>query len=230
MVATYISQPLVPLSQDLLAVWQSLTPSCCPRKYNFHLHTSCSDGQMAPENLIEQAVQLGLRGLAITDHHSIDGYQRAQRWLADFVSTTSNPKIPALWSGIEITSNLFGTEVHILGYGFDPQCEVLAPYLNGDRPGGGADLAPRVVEAIQKAGGLAVLAHPARYRQPASRLIPQAAQVGIDGVEAYYAYGNPKPWVSSVPQMTEIIYLSELYNLACTCGTDSHGDSILYRL
>ena len=217
-------------TQRLKAIWQQLGPHSCPYHYNFHLHTRCSDGQMEPEQLIEQAVDLGLLGLAITDHHSILGYQRAQRWLNSFLSFNASAASPTLWTGVEITSDLAGTEVHILGYGFDPDHPALAPYLTGERPQQGDKMASKVIQTLHQAGGLVILAHPARYRQPASRLIPLAVQLGIDGVEAYYAYGNPKPWHSSPPQMEEICHFSDLYPLFRTCGTDSHGDSILYRL
>lgn len=230
MVATLLSEPPLPQTQALGAVWRSLTAQSCPYQYNFHLHTHCSDGQMAPENLLQQAVDLGLRGLAITDHHSVQGYGRARAYLKDLYRQNPETTLPELWSGVEITSDLFGAEVHILGYGFDPEAPVLGAYLTGKSPEGELKDAAQVIGALHQAGGLTVLAHPARYRQPASRLIPQAAQLGIDGVEAYYAYGNPKPWASSPPQMEEILYLSQVYNLHVTCGTDSHGESILFRV
>ncbi|AIE74512.1 PHP family metal-dependent phosphoesterase [Synechocystis sp. PCC 6714] len=228
MVNDLISPQSQQMERQLTTVWQSLTPASCPQFYNFHLHTQCSDGQMTPESLIEQAVHQELLGLAITDHHSVAGYYRAQRWLTEHFHYPG-PR-PQLWTGIEITANLEGSEVHILGYDFDPTQSVLDPYLTGDRPDGYYGQAPKVIKALHDAGGLAVLAHPARYRQPASQLIPAAARHGIDGVEAFYAYGNPKPWQSSVPQMEEVCYLGDLYNLFRTCGTDSHGESIMYRL
>lgn len=216
------------MERQLTTVWESLTPTSCPKYYNFHLHTRCSDGQMTPEMLMEQAVHHELWGLAITDHHSVQGYYRAQRWLA---ATSPGPcPPPALWTGIEITANLDGTEVHILGYDFDPTHPALAPYLTGDRAAEEYAQAPLVIQALHRAGGLVVLAHPARYRQPASQLIPAAAGYGIDGVEAFYAYGNPKPWASSAPQMEEVCHLGDLYQLFRTCGTDSHGESIMYRV
>ncbi|MGA1621921.1 MAG: PHP domain-containing protein [Synechocystis sp.] len=228
MVNNLLSLKSQQLDRPLTTVWESLTPSSCPEFYNFHLHTNCSDGRMTPESLIQQAVQQGLRGLAITDHHSVMGYQTAQRWLAD---QTDSPSLqPKLWSGIEITADLDGTEVHILGYDFDPDHPDLAPYLTGDRPKDGYERVTTVISTLHRAGGLVVLAHPARYRRSASQLIPAAARYGIDGVEAFYAYGNPKPWKSSPPQMEEVCYLGNLYDLFYTCGTDSHGDSIMYRL
>lgn len=228
MVNTLLSLNAQQRECPLTSVWESLTPSSCPAVYNFHLHTCCSDGKMTPEDLMKQAVRYGLRGLAITDHHSLAGYRRAQRWLAQH-SHDDAPK-PQLWPGIEISADLDGTEVHLLGYDFDPDHPNLAPYLTGDRPRHGYQSIATVVKILHQAGGLVVLAHPARYRRSASQLIPAAARYGIDGVEAFYAYGNPKPWKSSQPQMEEVCYLSSLYNLFHTCGTDSHGDSILYRL
>ncbi|QUS59707.1 PHP domain-containing protein [Synechocystis sp. PCC 7338] len=228
MVNDLISPQSQQMERQLTTVWQSLTPTSCPRFYNFHLHTRCSDGQMSPEGLIEQAIHQELRGLAITDHHCVAGYYRAQRWLTEHCHYPG-PR-PQLWTGIEITANLDGTEVHILGYDFDPTQPVLTPYLTGDRPDKYYAQAAKVIKALHDAGGLVVLAHPTRYRQPASQLIPAAARHGIDGVEAFYAYGNPKPWQSSVPQMEEVCYLGDLYNLFRTCGTDSHGESIMYRL
>lgn len=216
------------LERPLTTVWDSLTPSSCPEFYNFHLHTCYSDGRMTPEALIQQAVRHGLRGLAITDHHSVTGYRLARRWLLN--QKDDPPLQPQLWSGIEITASLEGTEVHLLGYDFDPEHPALAPYLTGDRPGNGDESAAKVIGTLHQAGGVVVLAHPARYRRSASQLIPAAARCGIDGVEAFYAYGNPKPWESSRPQMEEVCHWGDLFGLFRTCGTDSHGDSIMYRL
>jgi hypothetical protein len=74
------------------------------------------------------------------------------------------------------------------------------------------------------------LAHPARYRISHDQLIPEAARLGIDGVETYYAYNNPQPWKPSPKQTQEIEQLSKTYSLLNTCGTDTHGLSLLQRL
>jgi predicted metal-dependent phosphoesterase TrpH len=231
MVASCVTAPFrSPAIAALRRVWETLTPESCPYDYNFHLHTHCSDGRLSPQTLIAEALEVGLKGLAITDHHSVQGYLQAQQWLSHYQTQHPQASLPRLWSGVEITAELLETEVHILGYGFEPTHPALAPYLQGDRPRNGLESAEFVIKALHQAGGLVVLAHPARYRQPASRLIPQAVELGIDGLEAFYAYGNPKPWVSSEPQMEEICYFSEIYGLLKTCGTDSHGPSILCRL
>ncbi|WP_448381203.1 PHP domain-containing protein [Gloeomargarita sp.] len=215
-----------PTIKALKDAWVGLHARSCPDIYNFHLHTVHSDGRLAPEEVIQQAIACGLQGLAITDHHSVEGYQRAAAYLASL----NHPRKPLLWSGVEISCELLGLEVHILGYGFDPQHAGMAPYLRGTTPLGDDYAAAAVIAAIQGAGGLAVLAHPERYKKPASELIPAASALGIDGVEAYYAYHNPDPWRPSPEQTAQVLHLSRIYGLWVTCGTDSHGCSILRRL
>jgi hypothetical protein len=213
----------------LRQVFASLSAESCPHFYNFHMHTTHSDGQLHPEALAKQAIELSLKGFAITDHHQISGFRLAQRFL-EAHQAKSNQLVPQLWTGTEITSRLLETEVHILGFAFDPDHDAISPYLQGSAPKGQDAIAARVVAAIQQAGGIAVLAHPARYRRTADELIPAAACIGIDGVEAYYAYDNPKPWRPS-PEATErVCQLVDHHDLLKTCGTDTHGKSLLQRV
>ncbi|HEY9635627.1 MAG TPA: PHP domain-containing protein [Coleofasciculaceae cyanobacterium] len=217
--------------QALRQVWENIQPDSCPRSYNFHMHTIYSDGKLKPEELIEQAVRIGLKGFAITDHHSVGGYQVAQSCLEQWQKQTlSSTSVPRLWTGVEITADLLGTEVHILGYAFDPEHPGIQPYLQGKQPPQGDTQAAAVIVALHQAGGLAVLAHPERYRRSANELIPVAAHLGIDGVETYYAYNNPEPWQPSPTQTQKVKQLSATYNLFNTCGTDTHGLSLLKRL
>jgi len=225
------SLPTLPLRQTLAQVFRRLHAESCPHAYNFHVHSTCSDGQLQPEAIVAQAVRLGLRGLTITDHHSIAGFERAQRWLADWQWDHPNaPLTLDLWSGVEINAGLLDTEVHILGYGFQPDHAALRPYLQGRVATGLAYQAVAVIQAIHRAGGLAVLAHPMRYRRTPEDLIPAAAALGIDGVETYYAYDNPNPWRPSPAQTERVWRLGERYGLLHTCGTDTHGSSIVQRL
>jgi len=213
-------------SQALKQVWANIREDSCPYFYNFHMHTICSDGQLQPEALIAQAVSIGIKGLAITDHHSIKGFFAAQHWL----ETNNIQQPPHLWTGVEITSDLCNDEVHILGYAFDPEHPALKPYLTGSRPKGSDAFAGNVIAALHQAGGLTVLAHPARYQRSAEELIQAAAELGIDGAEAYYAYGNPKPWTPTPHHTEQVCQLCAEYNLFATCGTDSHGLNLLYRI
>ncbi len=212
--------------QTLQTVWHDLNAESCPHHYNFHLHSRSSDGQLVPEDLITQAVRIGLKGMAITDHHTVEGYYRAQAWLA----SQSLSQAPHLWTGVEITAQVHDTDVHILGYGFDPEHPMIQPYLMGDSPTGNLAQAAFVIAAIHEAGGLAVLAHPERYRRPAAELIPVVAQWGIDGVETYYSYRKTNPWQPSPVETAQVKDLAEQFHLFQTCGTDTHGIDLLLRL
>ncbi|WP_446369204.1 PHP domain-containing protein [Coleofasciculus sp. D1-CHI-01] len=234
MAPVLISSPVTDTESDqkaLRQVWQTLGPDSCPRSYNFHCHTTASDGQLYPKTLIEQAIAIGLKGFAITDHHTIDGYQIAKTCLHSLQNTLPHQAIPHLWIGVEINARLLNTDVHILGYAFDPHNSQLQPYLQGKAPKNQQAEAATVIDVLHQAGGLAVLAHPCRYRRrSAKELIPAAASLGIDGVETYYAYANPNPWHPSPRQTQQVKQLSAPYNLFNTCGTDTHGSNLLRRL
>lgn len=213
----------------LKGIFQSISVDSCPHTYNFHLHTHHSDGRLQPQQLIQQAIQSGLQSLAITDHHSVAGYWVALN-LLQTEKQNGDQSLPHLWTGIEITSILLETQVHILGYGFDPDHQGLYPYLQGSSPVGDLAQATTVISALHQAGGLAVLAHPARYRRSAKELVVAAAHAGVDGLETFYCYGNHDPWEPSPSQTKALTQLARQFALLQTCGTDTHGLDIHRRL
>ncbi|MBE9078887.1 PHP domain-containing protein [Romeria aff. gracilis LEGE 07310] len=234
------SAPPRTATQDSLLlkdIFQSIDAQSCPKTYNFHMHTHCSDGRLSPEELMTQALEIGLKGLAITDHHTLKAYDRARQWMEDW--QWRNPShwgrkakkvLPRLWTGVEITSLLAGTEVHILGYAFDSKHPIILPYLQHTAPRGEEKQAARVIAAIQAAGGLAVLAHPVRYRTAEDILIHAAADLNIDGVETYYAYDNPPVWRPSPGKTQRVMALASQRQLLSSCGTDTHGMVLTRRI
>ncbi len=53
-------------------------------KYDLHVHTSYSiDGSLSPENVVRIAKARGLRGIAITDHNTIQGGVEAKKYETD---------------------------------------------------------------------------------------------------------------------------------------------------
>lgn len=229
-----VTNYLKPKAQDtvyLKSVWETINFISCPYSYNFHMHTNVSDGRLTPSNLVQQAIAIGLQGFAITDHHSVDGYRQAEEYLSKLIADGVTENLPYLWTGVEITSELLEVGVHILGYGFDPECPSLEQYLQGDKPQGQDAAAKQVIDSIHQAGGLVVLAHPERYRRSAKQLISAIAELGIDGVETYYAYNKkPKIWTPSPTQTKRVKELATKYNLYSTCGTDTHGLNLLQYL
>lgn len=209
----------------LIKVLASVTPACCPTRVNFHCHTTCSDGSLRPEQLARQALELGLEHLAITDHHSVAAYTSVTTWL----EASGAASAPTLWTGVEISALLEGCLVHVLGLGFEAQHPSLEPYLQGASQVGAALQASAVVEAIHSAGGLALLAHPARYRLPHQRLIAAASSLGFDGAEAWYDYTMAPRWTPT-PLVCEAIAADlNKRGLLQSCGTDTHGHDLSGR-
>ncbi|HHT69473.1 MAG TPA: PHP domain-containing protein, partial [Firmicutes bacterium] len=88
---------------------------------DLHLHTTESDGTWRPEQLVHEAVKVGLSAIAITDHDTTAGIEAALR------SAPSNLEVIP---GIELSSNAeSGEEVHIVGLWIDPCDEALQTKL-----------------------------------------------------------------------------------------------------
>lgn len=208
----------------LRQVFRQVDAQSCPDRYNFHNHTIFSDGKLDPEESMAQAISIGLEDMAITDHHSVRGYQKAQAWLAQ---QSSNLR---LWIGTEITAYINNVDIHILAFGFDPDHIRLAPYLQGREADLGYTPVEKVVAAIHAANGLAVLAHPSRYRLPTEQVVETVVECGIDGLETYYAYKNTNPWATTPSETERVLGLVERYGLFATCGTDTHGTNLRLRL
>ena len=79
---------------------------------DLHLHTTCSDGALAPEAVVAAARRAGLYGIAVTDHDTTTGVERAR--------AAGAAEQVLVISGIELSCELDGTELHLLGYGIDP--------------------------------------------------------------------------------------------------------------
>lgn len=205
----------------LAAVLASVTPACCPTRLNFHCHTTHSDGSLRPEQLAEQAIAIGLEHLAVTDHHAIAGSERVAAALAE--ARQRGQAVPTLWRGVEISCLLEGCLVHVLALGFAAEHPSLEPYLQGSSVVGAALQAEQVLEAIRAADGLALLAHPARYRLPFATLIAAAAELGFDGAETWYDYQMQPRWMPT-PLVCETIARDlSRRGLLQSCGTDTHG-------
>ena len=92
-------------------------------KKDLHLHTYYSDGVLSPEEVTDRWASEGYKLIAVTDHDGIDGSVIALDYAAD--------KDITVVSGIEFDSvDSLGRDLHILGYGFDPECPELTEALD----------------------------------------------------------------------------------------------------
>ena len=78
---------------------------------DLHTHSTCSDGSMTPSELVRHAKKLGIKGLSITDHDTVDSYQEA-------IEVAKQEGIH-LGTGVELSCQFKGHNLHILGYDFD---------------------------------------------------------------------------------------------------------------
>jgi predicted metal-dependent phosphoesterase TrpH len=79
---------------------------------DLHTHTAFSDGTTTPEENAMLAVAAGLTALALPDHDPPDGWAR----MAAACAAHGLVFVP----GIELSAELDGASVHVLGYGMDP--------------------------------------------------------------------------------------------------------------
>jgi predicted metal-dependent phosphoesterase TrpH len=83
-----------------------------PITVDLHLHTTASDGKLSPTQLVELAGSKGLQTISVSDHDTTAGLIEAQR------AVDSIPGM-RLIPGIELSCDVPGGEVHMLGYFMD---------------------------------------------------------------------------------------------------------------
>lgn len=243
---------------------------------DLHLHTLASDGCLSPTELVRLAAGQGLKTVAVTDHDTTGGLAEALEAAKEFPELRVIP-------GIELSADVPGDEVHVLGYFINPddadlQAELLrfragrvdraktmveklaqlgihvewerVQHFAGDGAVGRPHIAMALVEAgycqepkdafpeylgrnglayvervkltpadavgmIRRAGGAAVLAHPA-YMNDMEAGIANLSGIGLAGMEVHYA----KYRDDTIRQLAR---LARQYELIPCGGSDYHG-------
>lgn len=110
---------------------------------DLHAHTTASDGSLSPEELVDLAKSIGLKALAVTDHDTIGGVERA----LNHGKKVDIEVIP----GVEISSNFDECDVHLLGMFFDHQNPKLLEALD-QMAKARAERNGKMVDKLQAAG------------------------------------------------------------------------------
>ena len=103
-----------------------------PTTVDLHSHTTRSDGVLEPSVLVAAAFDAGVRTFALTDHDTIAGYRQV-------VADGAVPAGMTLLPGVEINAlvtrdlGLWEGELHILGFGMDPDDEGFEAAMIGQR-------------------------------------------------------------------------------------------------
>ena len=111
---------------------------------DLHLHTLASDGRLTPTELIQLVAEQGLKTVSITDHDTTNGLAEAYEAAEAFPDLRIIP-------GIEMSADIPGDEVHVLGYFLeyeDPEFQ--AQLLEFRR--GRVDRAKMMVEKLDTVG------------------------------------------------------------------------------
>jgi predicted metal-dependent phosphoesterase TrpH len=78
---------------------------------DLHVHSTASDGTLTPEAIVADSLAKGLLALALADHDSVEGIDRAR------AAAAGSPLL--VLPAVEISTDYQSTEVHILGYFLD---------------------------------------------------------------------------------------------------------------
>ena len=110
---------------------------------DLHMHSRCSDGSLEVEELVEAVHAAGVSVFALTDHDTLEGLARAHE--------AAQKHGIKLVPGVEISTRLGepgrDQELHILGYGFDPENPALIDALAQQREAR-RDRIPKIVERL----------------------------------------------------------------------------------
>ena len=259
-------------------------------KVDYHVHSWCSDGTMKPTELVRKYHEEGYDIISITDHDGIDG-------IAEALIAGEALKIQVI-TGVELSVDFEGINLHILGYKFDHENEELQEKMEELREyrkernekilaalqNMGYDItmedakqrkgqkfigkpnfaralvakgyvgsvkeafaegvflnAPEIraierkkmtaeeaIKLIAQAGGMAVLAHPAKIKKIGERgseeywknfeeLLRSLKKMGLKGLECFYPEHTEE-------EQLKFAVLAGKFHLHMTEGSDYHGD------
>jgi predicted metal-dependent phosphoesterase TrpH len=103
-------------------------------RIDLHTHSNVSDGTDTPAELVVAAHEAGLDVVALTDHDTFDGLDRA-------VAAGREHGVEVV-RGMELSCSRQGQSVHLLAYGADPEAAVLAEEMTKVREGRTGRLRP----------------------------------------------------------------------------------------
>jgi predicted metal-dependent phosphoesterase TrpH len=119
-----------PQRHDPWTTWEPIVPPA-PSTVDLHTHTRRSDGVLQPAELVRAAAAAGVTTLALTDHDTLAGYRD--------MAAAGVPSAMTLIPGVEINAlvtrdlGLWEGELHILGFGMDPDDEAFEAALSAQR-------------------------------------------------------------------------------------------------
>jgi predicted metal-dependent phosphoesterase TrpH len=81
------------------------------RRIDLHTHSTCSDGVLSPSALVDVALRKGIAAMSLSDHDSLEGYPELE--------LAAEQGGIEIITGVELSCEFVGRDLHILGYGVD---------------------------------------------------------------------------------------------------------------
>lgn len=189
---------------------------------NLHIHSTFSDGESQPQDIVKKAKEKSYKYIAISDHNTLEAYLKTEILKDEMV-------IPAIEFDCWCNSVFY----HLLAYGIDVNSPALKPFLATTKKQTEKDIIrlfsfnrhpQKLIPAIHKAGGIAVLAHPACSTcLNLDSFVKKMKNYGLDGLELYYPYSIRLSKLFRCASNEQIEKLADKYDLIKTGGTDFHG-------
>jgi predicted metal-dependent phosphoesterase TrpH len=161
------------------------------RFVDLHTHTTASDGTESPAQVVSKARALGLVGVAITDHDTVQGVDEGLR-----VGTSIGVEVVP---GVEISCNWHAHRIHLLGLYIDSQHQELQSLLEWMRVGREQRLA-KMVAKLRELGIQINLSEVEAEAKGESMGRPHLARVLLrhnlvisieEAFDKYLSYGRP---------------------------------------
>lgn len=202
------------------------------KKGDFHIHSTSSDGNCTPSEVVMLAQKRGVDIIALTDHNTTSGIDEAIK-CGNYIGVKVIP-------GVELSTRYNNTKVHILGYFKDDSYKdelliqvlkcikdhkinsirsLLHGYLNTyyrrDKI-----CVENGIEILKFFGASVVLAHPV--------LLPpndfkEIIKLNFDGIEAKY-------FSNSINDTEYFLNIAKEKQLFYTAGSDFHISNTKYRI
>ncbi|SHJ31466.1 hypothetical protein SAMN02745163_01750 [Clostridium cavendishii DSM 21758] len=195
------------------------------------MHTTASDGELTPEEVVNLAKEKDLDIISITDHNTLKGVKEAK-----VIGEQLGIKVI---EGLELSTRYKGEKVHVLGYFKGGACEnkelkeVLALIkskknlklqelynekflieIDTEIPRITAETGIRLIHYF---GGVAVLAHPVKL---SSKIKDEVLNMDFDGIEAVY-------FRNSIEDTEFFKVLTKAKSCFYTAGSDFHTNKRL---
>jgi predicted metal-dependent phosphoesterase TrpH len=158
---------------------------------DLHMHSIVSDGEMEPDEILREAVKLGIKKLSITDHDSVGAYKNFDY---DLFKLAQELQIKLI-SGGEFDCLYQGKELHLLGYEIDVNNQALTEYLMGVKRLRKLRIL-EMIEGINKEFGKDILDKTKILRKHIDTLMKPHAIRPLLGSGKFKSYRDASVWVS----------------------------------